>query len=68
MAEGFDPAPMEKEGVAGEPKGGALKLGAGVPGLPKGMGAGVEVWPNTGVGVPNAGLSAVAVPNANPPI
>lgn len=43
VAEGFEPAPMEKEGVAGEPKDGALKLGAGVPGLPKGMGAGVEV-------------------------
>lgn len=51
--------------MAGDPKGGVLKPGAG-PVLPKGMGAGVEVWPNTGGGVPKEGLSEA--PNANAPI
>lgn len=36
--DGFDPAPIEKEGAAGDPKGLALKPWTGVAGLLKGIG------------------------------
>lgn len=45
-----------------------LKPGAGVPGLPKGIGAGVEVCPKPGFDVPKAGLSVVLEPKVNAPI
>lgn len=65
--DGFDPAPIEKEGVAGDPKGTALKPWTGVPGLPKGIGP-AALWPKDGVDVPKAGLSVAAAPKLKPPI
>lgn len=65
---GFDPAPMEKAGVAGEPNGTALNPWTGVPGLPKGIGPAAALWPKDGVDVPNAGLSAAAAPKLKLPI
>lgn len=66
--DGLDPAPMEKEGVDGEPKGdGALKPCTGVPGVPNGMGPTAALWPKAGVDVPKAGLSlAAAEPKLKP--
>lgn len=69
---GFDPAPMEKEGAAGDPKGTELKFWTGVPGLPKGIGpaaaAAAPLWPKDGVDVPKAGLSVAAAPKLKLPI
>lgn len=61
---------MEKEGVAGDPKGTALKPWTGVPGLPKGIGpaAAAALWPKDGVDVPKAGLSVAAAPKLKLPI
>lgn len=66
--DGFDPAPMEKEGVAGDPKGTALKPWTGVAGLPNGIGAAAALWPKDGVDVPKTGLSVAAAPKLKPPI
>lgn len=67
MADGFDPEPIEKEGVAGEPKEPALKPWTGVPGLPKGIGPEALLCPNNGFDVPKVGLSAVAAPKVKFP-
>lgn len=56
-------------GVAGDPKGTALKPWTGVAGLPKGIGPGLALWPNDGVDDPKAGLSeAAAAPKLKFPI
>lgn len=65
---GFDPAPIEKEGVAGDPKGTELKPWTGVAGLPKGFGPAAAPWPKDGVDVPKAGLSVAAAPKLKLPI
>lgn len=60
---------MEKDGAAGDPKGGGaaeLKLWSGVAGLPKGVGPAAALWPK--VGVPKVGLSVVAEPKLKPAI
>lgn len=59
---------MENEGVAGDPKGTALKPWMGVPGLPKGIGPAAAFWPKDGVDVPKAGLSAAPAPKLKLPI
>lgn len=58
---------MEKEGVAGDPKGTELKPWTGVPGLPKGLGP-VALCPKAGVDVPKAGLSVAPAPKVKFPI
>lgn len=65
---GFDPAPIEKEGVAGDPKGAGLKPWTGVLGLPKGIGPAAALWPKDGVDAPKAGLSVAAAPKLKLPI
>lgn len=59
---------MEKEGVAGDPKGTALKPWTGAPGLPKGIGPAAALWPNDGVDDPKAGLSVAATAKLKLPI